>query len=263
VKLAATAAGFLAFASGLLAQGVGGRSLTDFESRDPQGSSLSPALAADEGADAREQLLLARASIKALTESLAIANSEAETFKRRSADLAMKIEALGLPKEEGDSSKLEGRLLSAVRDLRLLKKQQDDTSTQLVRLTEAVIAMLKTTDSVDPQVRLRVETELRKTGEIMGAGSPGANNAKAIEATLGDGMVVDIKYDLSLAVLNIGAKQGVKVGMPFQIIRDNKLIGTVRAVDVRDRITGAVIQDLESENDKIRTGDRAKVDARQ
>jgi hypothetical protein len=51
--------------------------------------------------------------------------------------------------------------------------------------------------------------------------------------------------------------------MPFQVWRDNRKIGTVRVVDVRDRICGAIIQNLESEKEPVKTGDRLRVDARQ
>ena len=74
-------------------------------------------------------------------------------------------------------------------------------------------------------------------------------------------MVVDTKEDLSLVVANIGSKHGVKVGMPFQVWRDNRRIGNVRVVDVRDRISGAIIQNLESEKETVKTGDRLRVDA--
>jgi hypothetical protein len=106
----------------------------------------------------QEQIILLRSAITSLTESLAISNSEAETFKRQSADLTLKIEALGIPGVEKDQSKLEQRLLAAVRDIRLLKKQNESAINQLVRIAEAVQVMIKSTENIDPQARLAVET---------------------------------------------------------------------------------------------------------
>ena len=63
-------------------------------------------------------------------------------------------------------------------------------------------------------------------------------------------------------IANIGARHGGKVGMPFQVWRDNRRIGNVRVVDVRDRICGAIIQNLESEKTTVKTGDRLRVDAK-
>jgi hypothetical protein len=64
-------------------------------------------------------------------------------------------------------------------------------------------------------------------------------------------------------VLNLGSKHGIRVGMPFQVTRGDKEIGSVSVVDVRDKIAGAVIQQLTSEQDPIKVGDHLKVAAAQ
>ena len=65
-----------------------------------------------------------RNSLQSLTEALALANSEAEVFKRQATELSLRLEALGIPGLEGDPSKVEQRLLAAVRDLRLAQERQ-------------------------------------------------------------------------------------------------------------------------------------------
>ncbi|HEY5743860.1 MAG TPA: hypothetical protein VIS99_15135 [Terrimicrobiaceae bacterium] len=266
MKLAAIAAGFFALLPITRLEAQGDRSLTDSENRNLRSKGVSISVPArqqtgEELEALQEEIILLRSAIKSLTESLAISNSEAETFKRQSADLTLKIEALGIAGVENDQSKLEQRLLAAVRDLRLLKKQNENAINQLVRLTEAIQVFLKSTEGMDPQARLTVETELRKTSEILGA--PNAAKTGSVEATLNDGMVVDVKADLALIVANIGERHGVRVGMPFQVWREEKRIGEVRVIDVRQSISGAIIQSLESEKVPVKTGDRLKVDARQ
>lgn len=267
MRLAALAAGLFALLPAARLDAQSSRSLTDSEKGILLAQRATVAVPMNDGGSSddfqalQEKIILLRSSIKFLTESLAISNSEAETFKRQSADLQLKLEALGIAGAEKDQSKLEQRLLGAVRDLRLMKKQQSEASNQLVRLSEAVQMLMKGTDRIDPQMRLTVETELRKTNEILGA-TPAAKT-ESVEATLNDGMIVDVKEDLSLIVANIGDKQGVRIGMPFQVLREGKRIGEVRVVDVRERISGAVIQNLESEKIPIKPGDRLKVDARQ
>ena len=236
------------------------RSLTDFEYVQLGREISVPAPDDAAPGSLGERLVLARASIKALTEALGIANSEAEVFKRQVTDLQLKLDAYGLAGLEKEPEKIEQRLLSAVRDLRILKKQNEDAVNGLVRLSESIQLLIKTSEGVNPEARMAVEAELRKTSEILG--SPQAAKAGSLEATLSDGMVVDLKDDLSLVVGNIGAKHGVKIGMPFQVWRENRRIGTVRVVDVRDRICGAIIQNLESEKEPVKTGDRLRVDAR-
>ena len=261
MRVVATAAAFIVLPGIFGSSAQDNRSLKDFESV-PLGQVISiPVPDESDHGSMEEKLVLARTSIKALTDSLAMANIEAEVFKRQSSELQLKLDAYGLAGLDKEPEKVEQRLLAAVRDLRLLKKQNEDAVNQLVRLSESIQVLIKTTEGIHPQARMAVETELRKTSEILG--TPDAAKAQSIEATLSDGMVVDTKEDLSLVVANIGAKHGVKVGMPFQVWRDNRRVGNVRVVDVRDRICGAVIQNLESEKETVKTGDRLRVDAKQ
>ena len=265
MRLAATAAGLFALLPLTRLEAQGSRSLTDSDMLLAQGVAIpvpqDEGISPRAGADAlQEQNVLLRSAIKSLTESLAIANSESEAFKRQSNELSLRIEALGLAGVEKDQGKLEQRLLASVRDLRLLKEQHENAVTQLLRLTEALQVLLKSTEGIDPQMRMTVEAELRKTNEVLGA--PSAGKVESVEPTLTDGMVVEMKADLALVVANLGARQGVQIGMPFQVWRGNKRIGIVRVVDVRDRISGAIIQSLDSEKEPVQTGDRLKVDAR-
>jgi hypothetical protein len=78
-----------------------------------------------------------------------------------------------------------------------------------------------------------------------------------------DGKVLSVKEEWALVVGNLGTKLGVKIGMPLRVVRDGKTIATLRVVDTREKISGAVIQELASENAKIKVGDRLQVDARQ
>ena len=75
--------------------------------------------------------------------------------------------------------------------------------------------------------------------------------------------MISVKEEWSLVVGNFGEKQGVKLGMPLRVMRGDRVIATLRVVDVRQKICGAVIQELGSEKDKIKVGDTLQVDARQ
>ena len=77
-----------------------------------------------------------------------------------------------------------------------------------------------------------------------------------------DGNVISVKEEWSLVVGNVGEKQGVKMGMPMRVVRNDKVIATLRVVDVRQRICGAVIQEMGSGREKIKVGDRLQADAR-
>jgi hypothetical protein len=206
----------------------------------------------------RRELSLARESVRTLTDSLAESNLQAEVFRRKSADLELRMEALGLESADKDRAKIEQRLLSAVSDLQLLQKEREQYRDQSLRLSEAILHLLKTSTGGDAQARMEVETQLRSLNELIAK----ADNPPAETATLMDGSVISVKDEWSLVVGNIGEKQGVKMGMPMRVMRGDKLIATLRVVDVRQRICGAVIQKMDSEKEKIKVGDRLQADAR-
>lgn len=252
--------------AGATALAQSNRSLTDKEMTSPliEGITIPPPVidppVIERTDNSQEQIFLLRSSVKALTESLALANSEAEVFKRQANELSLRLEALGIPGLGGDPGKVEQRLVSAVRDLRIAQEQLEATRSQLVRLSESVQLLIPNAPNLDPELRMNLETEIRKTNEVLGAAN--ANKTEAVDPTLTDGMVIDTKAELSLVIANVGSIQGVRVGMPFQVWRNNQRVGEVRVVDVRERISGAIIQSLENEKNPIKTGDRLRVDTK-
>ncbi|TMP96501.1 MAG: hypothetical protein E6L07_04985 [Verrucomicrobia bacterium] len=76
-----------------------------------------------------------------------------------------------------------------------------------------------------------------------------------------DGSVISVKDEWSFVVGNIGENQGVKIGMPMRVMRGDRKVATLRVVDVRQKICGAVIQEMDSGKEKIKVGDRLQVDA--
>lgn len=191
-----------------------------------------------------------------------MANSEAEMFKRQSADYATQLEALGLAGIDKDPARVEQRLLTAVREIRSLQKQSEEGKNQLVALSEGILNLIQASPQIDPAARAQIETQLRRSNEFLGS-DPNAAKVEGVAANLTDGMVVGVKNELSLVVANLGAKHGVKVGMPFKVIRGDKIVGIAMVVEVRDRISGAIIQNLENEQNPVKVGDRLRVETRQ
>jgi hypothetical protein len=206
----------------------------------------------------QKQLSIEQESLRSLTGSLAESNAEAEVFRRKYSDLELRMEALGLASVNKDRSKLEQRLLSAVSDLRLAQKERDEYRDQMLQLNEAMLRYLKTSQSGDAQARMEVETQLRSTNQLA---TKSRNAPDSARPSLMDGSVISMKEEWSFVVGNLGEKQGVKIGMPMRVMRDERKIATLRVVDVRQKICGAVIQEMDSEKEKIKVGDRLQVDA--
>jgi len=208
--------------------------------------------------DLQRQLSIARESLKALTSSLAESNAEGELFRRKYSDLELQMEALGLASANKDRAKLEQRLLAAVSDLQLAQKEREEYRDQMLRLDEALLCYLKTSQSTDAKARMDVETQLRSVDKLV---TKSAKASDLAEPSLMDGSVISVKDEWSFVVGNLGEKQGVKIGMPMRVMRGDKRIATLRVIDVRQRICGAVIQEMDSRKDRIKVGDGLQVDA--
>src|SRR5207253_3924040 len=115
----------------------------------------------------RRQLSIEQESLRALTSSLAESNAEAELFRRKYSDLQLRMEALGLASANKDRAKLEQRLLAAVSDLQLARKERDEYRDQMLRLDETVLCYLKTSQSADSKARMDVETQLRSIDKLV------------------------------------------------------------------------------------------------
>jgi hypothetical protein len=209
----------------------------------------------------RRQLSIQQESLKTLTASLAESNAEAELFRRKYSDLELRMEALGLESADKDRAKLEQRLLAAVSDLQLGQKERDEFRDQMLWTNEAVLRYLKTSQGGDAQARMDVEAQLRGSNQLVSRSTGLRPTPPEAEPSLMDGSVISVKDEWSFVVANIGEKQGVKIGMPLRVLRGDRKIATLRVVDVRQRICGAVIQEMDSK-EKIKVGDRLQADAR-
>jgi len=248
--------GCVTLARGLAAEGNSSLSESKIESAE-QKITAESLLAQNE--DLRRQLSIQQESLKTVTASLAESNAEAEVFRRKYSDLESRMAALGLASASKDRAKLEQRLLAAVSDLRLAQRERDELRDQLLGLNEALLRYLQTSQGGDAQARMDVETQLRKTNQLVGRSIPPLRDAQEPQPSLMDGSVLSVKDEWSFVVANIGEQQGVKIGMPLRVMHGEQKIATLR-VDVRQRICGAVIED--SGKEKIKVGDRLQADAR-
>lgn len=68
--------------------------------------------------------------------------------------------------------------------------------------------------------------------------------------------LVDVNAELGLVILDQGARQGVRYGLPLTVLRDRRRVARIRVVDVRERIAGAAVEET-ARGDYPQTGDRA------
>jgi hypothetical protein len=200
----------------------------------------------------REQL---EARVKTLEQDLASANAESESFRKQWQDLKLHDEALGVDALTDDQRALQDKLVRAVQEVYQSEMKRREALQLLEQLLDSTNALLQTAPNYTPKVRADYEVASRAAKEYL-AGHTGA--AIPIGENLGDGRIVDVDDNLNAVVLNIGATQGVKEGMPFVIYRDADELATIRVVLARDLVSVGLVEKIKP-GATLKVGDRAQV----
>lgn len=201
-----------------------------------------------------------KAKSDALAQSAAAANSESTELKDRYEKLRGLLDGLGVGALENSKDQTQDRLLAALSDLRIMKEQRDLLAESVIGLAEAGMEVMKGVTNAEPALADRLNKAIT-TADAALVKVGGAQNS--VLGDLQNARVVSFKNDLGIAVLSIGARDGVKPGMPFEIFREDKPIAKVLITEVRNSVCGAVVQELASTTDPVRVGDRGRVDLNQ
>ena len=200
----------------------------------------------------RDQL---EARVKTLSDNLAAANTESEYFREQWTELKLRDEALGVEALTVDESKLEDKLVQAVKELYQSEMKRREAIVLLGKLLDTTDQMIQTAPNYDPKVRADYEVACRGAKAYL-AGRSGS--AIPLATSLADGRIADTNPELNAVILNFGKSQGVKEGMPFTIYRDKTEIATVKVVLARDQVCAAQIEQL-APNMVPKIGDRVVV----
>lgn len=195
---------------------------------------------------------------KNLGESLRVANAEADDFRKAYADMRLQMESLGLETVTGGVKGVEERLVKATADIRLLEGQKSKLSDALISLTDAALRFVGTVVTPNEAARADVERAVAAADDALGIGTR-LEKAPLQTGSLHDCRIVSVKKDFGVVVLNVGRDKGVRIGMPFEVRRVDRPIGSVIVVDVRDNICAALVQNLNVANDPPKVTDIASV----
>jgi len=202
----------------------------------------------------REQL---EARIKTLTENLASANTEAEYFRQQWQDLRLRDEALGVEALTVDESKLENKLVQAVKELYQSEMKRREALNILSKLLDTTSKLLQTAPNFDPKTRADYEVATRAAHDYI-AGHFAASIPLA--SSISDARISDVNPELNSVILNVGKALGVKDGMTFLLFRDSQQVGAVKVMMTRDYICLAVVEDAKAKF-ALKVGDKAQIDA--
>jgi hypothetical protein len=198
-----------------------------------------------------------------LQKNLAIATGEAEILKRQLIEMRLRLEAFGLQGQTGQEG-LEQRLLKAVSALRAAEQQKSALATAVIALLDSVEKSRESAPETDAETKMMLDAAIKQGRQALTEvdGSKAETEvADTASQTVHEGSVLATRDELALVVTSLGRQAGVKEGMPFRVIRGDQDIGSIRIVNVRDRISGAVVQELAPGSEKIRVGDKLKIGA--
>jgi len=91
--------------------------------------------------------------------------------------------------------------------------------------------------------------------EVRRAQAAGGTAERLADAPI-EARIVDANPELGLVVIDQGARQGVRYGLPLTVLRDRRKVALIRVVDVRERVAGAAVEET-ARGDHPQTGDRA------
>ena len=192
--------------------------------------------------------------IRLLTENLAIARAESELFQKKWSEVQLRAQTLGMNFADDSATQAQRQFVESVRALYLAEAERQRLIDQLQRLLEAVEKHGDVTDEL-----ARTKALLAATGPpAAGGGGEDAAAHRRAGGTLESATVLDVNQDLRLVVLNVGLLEGARVGMPLVVLRGDHVVAELRIVEVRKRICGALIEQVEK-NVTLKAGDRAQV----
>jgi hypothetical protein len=186
--------------------------------------------------------------IRLLTENLAIARTESELFQKKWSEAQLRAQTLGVHFADESATQAQRQFVESMRALYLAEAERQRLIDQLRRLENAI------------ETGADVTGELARTKALLAATGPAtaAGPGRRAEGTLESTTVLDVNPDLRLVVLNIGLVEGARVGMPVAVLRGDRVVAELRIVEVRQRISGALIEQV-NENVTLKAGDKARV----
>ncbi|MBL9117831.1 MAG: hypothetical protein JNJ83_22675 [Verrucomicrobiaceae bacterium] len=202
------------------------------------------------------QLAASKVQITTLTQSVAAANSDAAQAREQFEKLRTVLEGLGIGALEGSRDQVQEKLLAALSDLRIVDDQKRNVTDALMALSEAALVFAKNNDASSKGA---LDVALSRAEEAVRTSS-GAGTTSESATDLHNAKVVSWKPEAALTVLNVGSRQGVRVGMPFTLYRGEQPIAQVLVVDVRKSVCGAVVQESLAQGAVPTVGDRGQID---
>lgn len=214
---------------------------------------LAVAQGEDELARFRAENARLRVQNATLQQSLIEANQREKESAEALAKIKIRLEALGKNLIDGGDD----RHVEAVKNMAVLDRRLRKMEEAALRLSASIQSYLKTAIAADPDARAQVEARLREVEVELGLRNRPEKNIA--HGSLQQARVKSIDDESGLVVLNVGDRENARIGMVFNIMRGDNLIGEAMVAETRSDICGVFVQRLENENNPVRFDDTASL----
>lgn len=202
-----------------------------------------------------ETLLETVADLKEQKRNLQRALVEANKAEKQSTEqlnqVRERLEALGKNLLDGGDD----RLIQAAADLELANERNSQLEAASAKLASAVQDYLREAVVSDPESRLRVETAMRELDSVSGLRQKPLPDVRT--GSLQQAKVISLDQQSGMLVLNLGETQGARIGMTFRLLHGQQAYGEAILADVRKGVSGAFVEQLDSQDQTPRLGDTA------
>jgi len=219
-------------------------------------AAMCPAQEAANGAAELAALRKEVAQLKQQNQNLQLSLTEANRSQRETNEqleqVRIRLAALGKNLLDGGND----RLIQAAADLEIANERIIQLETAASRLMGNIGGYLREAVVSDPDVRIQVETSLRELDAVLGLRQKPRPDVRT--GSLRQAHIVSIDQESGMLVLNIGERQGARIGMTFRLVRGQEPYGKAILADVRQGVSGIFVEAID-ENSEIspRLGDLA------
>jgi hypothetical protein len=190
--------------------------------------------------------------ITELEQSLQLSRAATEYFRQHWLTLKLRDETLGLSALTGDQQAINDKLVQLLGELFQSEKRNRGWESLTTDLIDKGRLLLLARPMEQAQRRAEYEVAVRTIKAFAGETRQAMIDV-AVDYT--SGTIISVNEDLQVAVVNFGGLQKAEIGMPYRILRDNKVIGRCSLIEVHAYLSAARIERI-LENEKVQPGYR-------
>jgi len=187
-------------------------------------------------------------------DELYMAQAEAKAYREAWLQLQRRDELLGLATLSDDVRDSQDKVARLSGELIRAEQFSREVLEQVKAVTQAAVTWAgESLPAKKAAARGEFESAKRALDALTARNAP-----RALATGLTDAQVVAVDQNQQAIVLNLGSRQGAREGMPFRILRGDKVVGSCRLLEVRELVSAGLPEQL-NDGIQIQVGDRVSV----